>query len=125
MGKVLYFLLIKSNQLGYFNEARGNPKQTIILFWLKITQIITVTVPIDGWSQRRHGGCCQVPAESWGIRASWSQDPKRLGEGHCKYKKVKVTNRLDQCKYQYTFKYILGHGDCKAKRRLQRAWWFI
>lgn len=29
---------------------------------------------------------------------------------------------LDQCKYQYTFKYILDHGDCTAKRRLQRAW---
>lgn len=46
--KVVYFLLIKFYQRGYFNEAKGNSKQLIILFWpqmsINIYKIILLSV---------------------------------------------------------------------------------
>lgn len=45
---VVYFLLIKFYQRGYFNEAKGNSKQLIILFWpqmsINIYKIVLLSV---------------------------------------------------------------------------------
>lgn len=35
-------LLIKFDQQGFFNEAGGNPKQTMILFWFQCQEYVNL-----------------------------------------------------------------------------------